>query len=120
MQDLEQILGQLVDGVDGCLAAAVAGMDGLVIEQHPQEAAELAAVVAELTNALTALRSTVSGHLGGGALHEAIVTSERRVAYARLLDDDLFCLLILNRHGNIGKARLLSGEAARKIQGTFA
>lgn len=120
MQDLEEILAQLVQGVDGCLAAAVAGMDGLVIEQSPRESTELAGVVAELTNALSGLSATVSDHLGGGPLHEVIVTSDRRIAYARLLEGDLFCLLVLNRHGNIGKARLLTGEAARKIQGAFA
>jgi predicted regulator of Ras-like GTPase activity (Roadblock/LC7/MglB family) len=120
VQDLEEILAQLVQGVDGCLAAAVAGMDGLVIEQSPRESTELAGVVAELTNALTGLTGTVSDHLGGGPLHEVIVTSDRRIAYARLLEGDLFCLLVLNRHGNIGKSRLLTGEAARKIQGAFA
>jgi len=117
---MEEILAQLVQGVDGCLAAAVAGMDGLVIEQSPRESTELAGVVAELTNALTGLSSTVSEHLGGGALHEVIVTSDRRVAYARLLQGDLFCLLVLNRHGNVGKARLSTGESARKIEGSFA
>ncbi|HKI56567.1 MAG TPA: roadblock/LC7 domain-containing protein [Trueperaceae bacterium] len=120
MQDLEEILGQLVEGVDGALAAAVAGMDGLVIEQHPRESTELAAVVAELTNALKGLQLTVGEHLGGGAMRELIVTSERRIGYARLLEGDLFCLLVLNRHGNLGKARLLTAETERKIQGAFA
>jgi len=119
VQDLEDILGQLVEGVDGALAAAVAGMDGLVIEQHPRESVELAAVVAELTNALRPLQVTVSEHLAGGGMRELIVTSERRIGYARLLDGDLFCLLVLNRHGNLGKARLLSGEIGKKIQGAF-
>jgi predicted regulator of Ras-like GTPase activity (Roadblock/LC7/MglB family) len=117
---MDEILAQLVQGVDGCLAAAVAGMDGLVIEQSPRESVELAGVVAELTNALSGLSSTVSEHLRGGPLHEVIVTSERRVAYARLLEGGLFCLLVLNRHGNVGKARLLTGDAARMIEGSFA
>jgi len=117
---MEEILAQLVQGVGGCLAAAVAGMDGLVIEQSPRESTELVGVVAEITNALTGLSNTVGEHLGGGPLHEVIVTSDRRVAYARLLEGDLFCLLVLNRHGNVGKARLLTGEAARKIEGSFA
>lgn len=120
MQDLEEILVQLVEGVDGALAAAVAGMDGLVIEQHPRESTELAGVVAELTGALTALSTTVAERLGGGATQELAVTSERRIAYVRLLEGGLFCLLVLNRHGNLGKARLLTGEADRKIQGTLA
>jgi uncharacterized protein len=120
VQDLEEILGQLVEGVDGALAAAVAGMDGLVIEQYPGESTELPAVVADMTNAIKGLELTVTEHLAGGAMRELIVTSERRVAYARLLEGGLFCLLVLNRHGNIGKARLLTTEAGRRIQGAFA
>lgn len=120
MQDLEEILAQLVHGVDGCLAAAVAGMDGLVIEQSPRESTELAAVVADLTNAITGLKGTMSDHLAAGSLNEVIVTSERRIVYARLLDDELFCVLVLNRHGNLGRARLLTGDAGKRIQGTVA
>ncbi|HKI59110.1 MAG TPA: hypothetical protein VKA00_07850 [Trueperaceae bacterium] len=120
MQDLEEILGQLVEGVEGALAAAVAGMDGLVIEQHPRESTELTGVVAELTNAFRPLQATLGGHLAAGAMRELIVTSERRIVYARLLDGDLFCLLVLNRRGNVGKARLLTTEAGRKIEGAFA
>lgn len=117
---MEEILAQLVDGVDGCLAAAVAGMDGLVIEQAPRESHELAGVAADLTNALGGLAVTLDEHLGGGSLRELVATAERRVVYARMLDDKLFALLVLNRHGNVGKARLLSGEAARKILGAFS
>ena len=117
---MEEILSQLVNGVDGCLVAAVAGMDGLVIEQSPRESHEVPGVVAELTNALTTLAGTMGDQLGAGALHEVIVTSERRTLYARLLDAELFALLVLNRHGNVGKARLLTSEAARKILGAFA
>jgi len=110
----------LVHGVDGCLAVAVAGMDGLVIEQSPRESRELAAVAAELTNAITGLKVTVSDHLAAGSVHEVFVTSERRALYVRLLEHDLFCVLVLNRNGNLGRARLLTSEAAKKIQGTMA
>jgi predicted regulator of Ras-like GTPase activity (Roadblock/LC7/MglB family) len=120
MADLEEILARMVHQVDGCLAAAVAGMDGLVIEQQPHEGSELAGVVAEIVNALASLRTSVSEELEGGALREVIATSDRRTAYARVLGPDLFCLLVLNRTGNLGKARLYSEEAARKITGVLA
>lgn len=118
MADLEEILGRLVDQVDGCVAAAVAGMDGLVIEQVPRGGADLAGVVAELTHALGGLRASLAG-LDGGPLREVIVTSERRTGYARLIGDDLFCLIVLGRHGNLGKARLYSEDAERRIQGAL-
>jgi len=120
MADLEEILARLTQQVDGCVAAAVAGMDGLVIEQYPREGSDLTAAVAELTQALGGLRATVGNALDGGAVHEVIVTAERRTGYARLLEGELFCLLVLGRHGNVGKARLYSAEAERKIIGVLA
>ncbi len=119
MADLEEILARMVHQVDGCLAAAVAGMDGLVIEQQPREDSELAGVVAEIVNGLTSMRASVSDELEGGALQEVIAISDRRTAYARVIGPDLFCLLVLNRAGNLGKARLYSEEGARKILGVL-
>ena len=120
MADLEDILARMVHQVDGCLAAAVAGTDGLVIEQQPHEGSELAGVVAEVVNALASMRASMTGELEGGALREVIATSERRTVYARVLGPEVFCLLVLNRSGNLGKARLYSEEAARKISGVLA
>lgn len=120
MHDLEEILAQLVHDVDGCMAAAVAGMDGLVIEQSPRESTELAAVAAELTSAIAGIRGTVSGHLAGGRLQELFVTSDRRAVYTRLLDDELFCVLVLNRHGNLGRARLATADAGARIRETVS
>lgn len=120
MADLEDILARMLHQVDGCLAAAVAGTDGLVIEQLPHEGSELAGVVAEIVNAIASMRSSLTDELESGALREVMATSDRRIVYARLLGPDLFCLLVLNRSGNLGKARLHSEEAARKIAGVVA
>ncbi len=120
MADLEDILARLQQQVDGCLVAAVAGRDGLIIEQHPQDGPDIAGVVAEITNVLGNLTTALTDQLGGGPLHEVIVTSDRRTGYARLLEGDMFCMLVLGRRGNLGKARLFSDEAARRIVGAFA
>jgi len=120
MADLDDILARLQEQVDGCLVAAVAGLDGLVIEQHPQDAPDIAGVVAELTYVLGNLRAAMSDQLEGGPLQEVIVVSERRTGYARMLDGDMFCMVVLGRRGNLGKARLYSEEAARRIVGAVA
>lgn len=117
MADLEDILARLQEQVDGCLVAAVAGLDGLIIERHPQDGPDLAGVVAEITSVLANLTTALTDQLGGGPLQEVIVTSERRTAYARLLGGELFCLLVLGRRGNLGKARLHTSEAAKRLTG---
>jgi predicted regulator of Ras-like GTPase activity (Roadblock/LC7/MglB family) len=119
MQELDQLLAYLVNNVDGALSAAVGGMDGLLIEQYPQQAQGLSALAAETTNILVNTRNAYSGGLSGGALREVIVTTEKYVGYTRLLNDELFCLVIMNPVGNIGKARLYSAQAAKRILEVF-
>lgn len=125
MTELDEILAHLVEQVDGALAAAVAGMDGLLVEQYSveqysQDETDLAAVAAEITNALMAGRNTMARRLGGGELRELILVSEQRLGYIRLLGNDLFCLIVLDAEGNLGKARLYSQQAAERFAKVLA
>lgn len=125
MTELDEILAHLVEQVDGALAAAVAGTDGLLVEQYSveqysQDETDLAAVAAEITNALVAGRNTMSRRLGGGELRELILVSEQRLGYIRLLGNDLFCLILLGEEGNLGKARLYSEQAAERFSQVLA
>lgn len=115
MTELDEILTVLTGQVDGSVAAAVAGMDGLVIEQAGGMRSELAAFVAEMTNVLTSGTGALSGRLKGGPLQEVILSAELYVAYVRILSADLYCVLLLDAGGNIGKARLYSDYAGKRI-----
>lgn len=115
MTELDEILAGLTDQVDGAVAAAVGGMDGLVVEQAGGAREELDAFVAELTNVLTASNAALGRRLDGGALQELILSAERTIAYVRVLNRDLYCVLVLEAGGNIGKARLYSGYAGKRI-----
>ncbi len=120
MTELDEILAGLTDQVDGSVAAAVGGMDGLVVEQAGGARAEMAAFVAELTNVLTSAGSALGNRLSAGPLTELILTAERYVAYVRILSPDLYCVLLLESGGNIGKARLYSGFAGKRIMEILA
>lgn len=120
MTELDEILAHLVEQVDGALAAAVAGTDGLLVEQYSQDETDLSAVAAELTNVLVSGRAAMSRRLDGGKLRELILASEQRLGYIRLLGNDLFCLIVLNADGNLGKARLFSEQAAEKLTKVLA
>ena len=64
---------------------------------------------------LTAGSAALEGRLDGGPLQELILSAERSVAYVRILNQDLYCVLLLEAGGNLGKARLYSGYAGKRI-----
>lgn len=115
MAELDEILTGLIDQVDGAVAAAIGGMDGLVVEQVGTRQEVIPAFVAELTNVLAASRSTLAARLDAGNLGEVVLGADRQVAYVRILSPDLFCVVLLDAGGNLGKARLYSGYAGRRV-----
>lgn len=116
--ELEQLLSNLVSGVDGALAAAIGGVDGLLIDQFTLNAdLDLPATVAETANLLRAAAAGYSGTVG--PVRELIVSAERATAYTRQVSPGLFLLVLLSPGGNLGMARVLSTQAARGIQETL-
>lgn len=115
MEDLDRLLGFLVDHVDGALSAAVGGMDGLLIAQYPSQGHDLSMMTAEQTKVLSHLRQLYIGVLAGGELSEVVVVASHLIGYIRLLSDELFCLVVMNPAGNIGKARLYSEQVSARI-----
>lgn len=119
MHELDELLAYLVDNVDGALAALVGDTDGLLIEQYPRGERDLSAVTAQWTNVLHTL-SGVATTLEGGETREVMLTAEKLIGYARVLNNDLFCFIVMNPSGNIGKARLYSEKMAERILDVFA
>jgi uncharacterized protein len=119
VNDLDEILAYLVDNIDGAMAAFVGSSDGLLIEQYPQQTQDLSAVAAQWTNVLVAL-GNVANSLKAGKLEETMMTTEKVVAYARVVNDDLFCVVMMNPSGNIGKARMFSQKVSQNLLEVFA
>ncbi len=115
MQEFDQILAQLVNNVDGATSAAVGGMDGLLIEQYPPTGQDLAAIAAEQSNIINSTLSAYKQALSSGELREIIVTADNLVGYTRLLSSELFCMIVMDDSGNIGKARIYTEQAASQI-----
>jgi predicted regulator of Ras-like GTPase activity (Roadblock/LC7/MglB family) len=114
VQELDELLASLVDNVDGALAALIGDADGLLIEQYPRQAQDLSAIAAQWTNVLTALKG-VSQSLNGGEIKEVMVTADKLIGYARAFNKELFCFIVMNPSGNIGKARLYSQQVAKQL-----
>ena len=119
MNDLEEILESLVKGVDGATAAFVGSNDGLLIEQYPRDGQDYSSLAAQWTNVLVALTHVSSG-LKAGSLKETMMMSEHRLAYVRLINQEFFCVVIMNPSGNIEKARSLSQQVSQNLLEVFA
>ncbi len=119
MRELDDLLAYLVKNVDGALAVIVGDKDGLLIEQYPKQSQDYSAVAAQWTTALTGLKS-VSSTLEGGEVKEVMMTAERVIGYTRILNEELFCFIVMNPSGNIGKARLYSEQITSHLLEVFA
>ena len=118
MKELDEALSFLVENVDGTTVAAIGGRDGLLIEQYPTHQDDLTVMAAEVTDLLNTASSALNS-VEAGEVNEVIITAQRSVVYARILNDDMFCLLVMNPAGNLGKARLYTHQAAEQILGVL-
>ncbi|OGU18216.1 MAG: GTPase [Geobacteraceae bacterium GWC2_53_11] len=105
---LREALNTIVQSVDGSLAAIIMAYDGIPIDEVAVEQSEFdmqllsveyATVLKEIKRAIDVIKM--------GDLEEVSITTARTCVVVRVLNDDLFSALILNRDGNIGKGRYL-------------
>ncbi len=105
---LRESLKAIVQSVDGSLAAVVMAYDGIPIDEVTVEQSEFdmqllsveyATVLKEIKRAVDVIKM--------GDLEEVSISTSRTCVVVRVLNDDLFAALILNRDGNIGKGRYL-------------
>ena len=100
-----ELLDQIVNKVEGCLAAVIMGMDGIAIEKRIlDENIHAESLAAEYTTALR-LSSSSAQEVGLGVLEEYILSTETRIIVIQMITSDYFLLLLLAKEGNIGRAR---------------
>ena len=105
---LREALNTIVQNVDGALAALIMAYDGIPIDEVTIEQSEFdmqllsveyATVLKEIKRAIDVIKM--------GDLEEVSISTSRTCVVVRVLNDELFSALILNRDGNIGKGRYL-------------
>lgn len=109
-------LTQLVADVNGAWAAAIGGLDGLLVEGHAAAATDLNLLVAEHAGLLRAVGAAYQDTLEGGRTRELYLRGERLGVYLQPITPDFFLLLALDARSNLGQARLYSREAARRLE----
>ncbi len=115
------ILKDLVHGVNGGMAAAIMGVDGLPVEHYSAPASrrdvdiigiEYGKVVGEIKNA--------AGILGLGGLEEILVKTSAADVILRVVSPEYYVVFIAGPDVNAGKARFLLRRAAAKTRKELA
>ena len=118
----ESILRGIVERCGGALGAALMGNDGIPVEQvsagpMPAGALEddIGTAGVEFGRILDEIRKAADA-LSGGALRETVVVLSRFQLVFRVVDEDLFLVVVLAADGNLGKARWLARSLLQEIQ----
>lgn len=109
-------LAQLVADVDGAWAAAIGGLDGLLVEGHSVTDAGLDLLVAEHAGLMRAVSDAYS-MVGGGAARELYIRGESLSVFVQPINADFFVLLAMDGRANLGQARLYTRAAAGQLAG---
>jgi len=110
-----ELLESITGKVEGTLGAVVMGMDGISVEKcFPGGSANIESLAAEYTPILRA-SSTASQDIGQGPLEELIVSTDSNIIAIRMITAEYFLLLLLNKDGNIGRARFELRKAKQAL-----
>ncbi len=109
----------------GARAAALAGFDGLLVDEAAAPAATLDAVdldgaVVELTHAWNAAIRASTEHLGGGAAVELVLVTDTGVALSHTVGDGWFSLLWAEVDVDLPTARAALAAASAALAAVVA
>ncbi len=114
MREFADLLSNLVIATDGLFAAAIGGIDGLLIESFNSSAkVNLEGAVAEHAALLKSIRNSYGVAMGSGDVEEWLVLTGDLTAHVKPVTSDYFLLSIGGKDVNLGRLRL---NAARTIK----
>ena len=117
---LRDALNSIVQSVEGSLAAVIMAYDGIPIDEVIEDQSEfdMQLLTVEYATVLKEIKRAVDV-IKMGDLEEVSIATSRTCVVVRVLNDDLFAALIMNRDGNICKGRymlkLKSFEVLREL-----
>ena len=117
---LRETLKDIVEKVEGAVAAVIMANDGISIDEYVVDEAgfDLQLLTVEYARGLEEV-SRAAEVISIGVMEEVSITSSRLFVVIRVLNDDAFIMLVMTRDGNTGKGRhllrLKSFELAREL-----
>jgi predicted regulator of Ras-like GTPase activity (Roadblock/LC7/MglB family) len=105
---IRETLKDVVENVEGALAAMIMAYDGIPIDEITvlQSEFDLQSLSVEYATVLKEIKRSTELVKAGAMEEVSIATNRIRVAF-RVLNEDLFAVLIMTRDGNFGKGRYL-------------
>lgn len=118
--NFQDVLAQLVERVDGCVAGLIMGFDGVAVEEYQTEESpvDLQTLGVEYCTALGEVRRTAES-LSAGGVQEVAVQTDNAVVIMRPINDEYFMALVLHARGNFGKGRYYLRRAVRELESEF-
>ncbi len=118
-QRLDDVLKEMVEQIDGGMAAVVAGMDGLPVAQYVavKKGIDPARNVPQMTMLLKLIDTTVT-KLGAGKMENELLVTERAYLMVRFLEGNksYFMGVVVNRSAaKLGNIRLITKIYAKHI-----
>ena len=117
---LKDTLSGIVEAVDGAISVVIMAFDGIPIDEVNIQQSDFDAqtLAVEYASLIKDICRTV-GLLKVGNLEEVSITTGKITVIVRMLNDELFIVLIMGKDGNIGMGRYLlrlkSAELAREL-----
>jgi predicted regulator of Ras-like GTPase activity (Roadblock/LC7/MglB family) len=110
-------LEEVCRGVDGAVACSLMGVDGIEVDSHVQEGAEVdvKSLLVEYSGVLRSAREAADAHEAGG-IAELAISTDKLMAVARVVSPEYFMVVALTPDGNVGKARYLLRVTAPKLR----
>ena len=115
--EFKEILGELVERVDGARAAILMGYDGIAIDEYRKEGVDtdIQLIGIEYSSILKEMKRA-SEILEAGEVAEVSIVTGKGMVVVRGVTDEYFVMVSLTVDGNLGKARYLMKMAAPKLK----
>ena len=111
---------QLVEKLDGCVAAVLMGFDGISVDSyaktgHDAALPDIQTLAMEFAHLIAQARRTLVS-LDAGALEEFTLRAEALTLVVRVLTQEYFLACALLPEGNVGKARYMMRMTAPALR----
>lgn len=105
---LKEILGTILHSVEGALSVMIMAYDGIPIDEVSieQNEIDMQLLSVEYANILKEIKRATEV-IKAGEMEEVTITTTQTCVTIRVLNDELFAVLIMKRDGNFGKGRYL-------------
>lgn len=113
---IRSILNEMLQQVEGAYAAMLMGYDCIAIDEvHKGDPGfDVQMMTVEYATVIKEIRHTVEV-VGAGDMEEITITTKNSRMIIRVMNDQMFTAFVLERGGNIGKARYLLRARAQEL-----